>query len=47
MILEARKTDEKWFASGESNAFRLSRDYVNGLLCIMIMFGGFLCGKDF
>jgi hypothetical protein len=24
-------TDEKWFASGESNVFRLSRDYVNGL----------------
>jgi hypothetical protein len=23
--------DEKWFASGESNIFRLSRDYVSGL----------------
>jgi hypothetical protein len=24
-------TAEKWFARGESNVFRLSRDYVNGL----------------
>jgi hypothetical protein len=24
-------TSEKWFASGKSNVFRLSRDYVNGL----------------
>jgi hypothetical protein len=25
-------TDEKWFASGESNIFRLSRDEVNGFI---------------
>jgi hypothetical protein len=24
-------TAEKWFASGKSNVFRLSRDHVNGL----------------
>ena len=24
------ETYKKWFASGESNVFRLSRDYVNG-----------------
>jgi hypothetical protein len=30
--LESIITDEKWFASGESNVFRLSRDDVTGLL---------------
>jgi len=29
--LESFITDEKWSASGESNIFRLSRDYVSGL----------------
>jgi hypothetical protein len=40
-------TAEKWFASGESNVFRLSRDYVNGLPEIMITAGRPLSGKDF
>jgi hypothetical protein len=40
-------TDGKWFASGESNVFRLSRDDVNGLSEIMMMAGCFLSGKDF
>jgi hypothetical protein len=30
--LESFITDKKWFASGESNVFRLSRDDVTGLL---------------
>jgi hypothetical protein len=38
---------EKWFASGESNVFRLSRDDVNGLSEIMITSGRPLSGKDF
>jgi hypothetical protein len=40
-------TAEKWFASGESNVFRLSRNYVNGLSEIMIPPGRPLSGKDF
>jgi hypothetical protein len=40
-------TAEKWFASGESNVFRLSRDDVNGLSYIMITPGRPLRGKDF
>jgi hypothetical protein len=40
-------TAEKWFASGESNVFRLSRENVNGLSEIMIMSGRPLSGKDF
>jgi hypothetical protein len=39
--------NEKWFASGESNVFRLSRDDVSGSSCIMITSGRFLSGKDF
>jgi hypothetical protein len=39
--------DEKWFASGESNVFRLSRDDVNGLSKIMMTLGRPLSGKDF
>ncbi len=39
--------NEKWFASGESNVFRLSRDDVNDPFCIMITFGRLLSGKDF
>jgi hypothetical protein len=40
-------TPEKWFASGESNVFRLSRKNVNGLQYIMITNGCPLGGKDF
>jgi hypothetical protein len=40
-------TAEKWFASGESNVFRLSRDDVNGLSEIMMTAGRSLSGKDF
>jgi hypothetical protein len=40
-------TAEEWFASGESNVFRISRDDVNGLSCIMIPSGRSLSGKDF
>jgi hypothetical protein len=40
-------TDEKWFASGESNVFRLSREDVNGSSSIMITSGRLLSGKDF
>jgi len=40
-------TAEKWFASGESNVFHLSRDDVNGLSEIMITSGRPLGGKDF
>jgi hypothetical protein len=28
-------TAEKWFASGESNVFRLSRNYFNGLVALL------------
>jgi hypothetical protein len=38
---------EKWFASGESNVFRLSRDNVNGLPCIILATDRLLSGKDF
>jgi hypothetical protein len=38
---------EKWLTSGESSVFRLSRDYVNGLSCIMMTSGRPLSGKDF
>ncbi len=31
MIQKLYMTDEKWFASGESNVFRLSGDCVNGM----------------
>jgi hypothetical protein len=31
MIRKLCMTDEKWFASDESNVFRLSRDDVNDL----------------
>jgi hypothetical protein len=31
IVREICITVEKWFASGESNVFRLSRDDVNGL----------------
>jgi hypothetical protein len=44
---EASPKNEKWFASGESNVFRLSRDDVNGLSCIMITPGRPFSGKDF
>jgi hypothetical protein len=47
MIPELCITDEKWFASGESNIFRLSRDYVSGLSEIMITTDRLLSGKDF
>jgi hypothetical protein len=40
-------TAEKWFAGGESNVFRLSREGVDGLQCIMITAGYPLSGKDF
>jgi hypothetical protein len=40
-------TAEKWFASGESNVSRLSRNYVNGLSEIMMTSGRPLSGKDF
>jgi hypothetical protein len=46
-MIELSITAEKWFASGESKVFRLSRDYVNGLSWIMITSGRFLSGKDF
>jgi hypothetical protein len=47
IIRELDGTVEKWFASGESNVFRLSREDVNGLSSIMITSGRFLSGKDF
>jgi hypothetical protein len=40
-------TAEKWFASGQSNVFRLSRDDVFGLSYVMIAAGRSLSGKDF
>jgi hypothetical protein len=40
-------TAEKWFASGESNVFRLSRDDVNGLSWIMMTSRRPFSGKDF
>ena len=36
MIRKLCMTDEKWFASGESNVFHISREDVKGLKCIMI-----------
>jgi hypothetical protein len=47
MLCDLSITAEQWFASGELNVFRLSRDYVSGLSEIMIMSGRSLSGKDF
>ncbi len=40
-------TGEKWFVSGESNVFCLSRDCVNGMSYIMITTCRPLRGEDY
>jgi hypothetical protein len=47
LLREFRTTTEKWFASGEFNVSRLSRDDFNGMSRIMITSGRPLGGKDF
>jgi hypothetical protein len=45
--LKGDSSFEEWFASVESNVFRLSRYDVNGVSFIMITSGRPLSGKDF